>query len=118
VALGPDLPALFCNDDRLAADLLRHGEAEGDPVWRLPLWQGYRKNLDSDVADLNNVSEGPFAGAITAALYLETFVSKETKWAHVDMIAWNAAARPARPRGGEAQFIRGAFATLKERYGR
>ena len=118
VALGPDLPALFSNDDTLAADLLRHAGAEHDPVWRLPLYPGYRKMLDSDVADINNVSSGGFAGAITAALYLQTFVSPGTKWAHVDMFAWNQANRPGRPRGGEAQFIRGAFAMLQERYGR
>ncbi len=118
VALGPDLPALFSNDDRLAEDLLRHGAAESDPMWRLPLHEGYRRMLDSDVADLNNVSEGGFAGAITAALYLQAFVSKETKWAHFDLFAWNQKDRPGRPRGGEAQVIRAAFAMLKERYGR
>ena len=118
VALGPDLPALFANDDGLAEGLLRHGVAEADPLWRLPLHAPYRKMLDSDVADLNNVSEGGFAGAVTAALFLQSFVSRETKWAHVDLYAWNAASRPGRPRGGEAQFIRAAFAMLRERYGR
>jgi leucyl aminopeptidase len=117
VALGPDLPALFSNDDQLAEDLLRHGRAERDPVWRLPLHEPYRRLLDSDVADLNNVSEGGFAGAITAALYLQSFVSKNTKWAHLDLFAWNQANRPGRPRGGEAYFIRAAFALLQERYG-
>lgn len=117
VALGPDLPALFCSDDTVAAGLATHGLREEDPNWRLPLWAGYRKTLDSDVADMNNVSEGGFGGAITAALYLQAFVSEETKWAHVDMFAWNQAARPGRPKGGEAQFIRGAFAYLRERYG-
>ncbi len=89
---------------------------EADPMWRLPLWDGYRKNLDSDIADMNNVSEGGFGGAITAALYLQAFVSKETKWAHVDMFAWNQGNRPGRPKGGEAQFIRAAFGYLRERY--
>ena len=118
VALGPDLPGLFSNDDALAEDLLRHGRSEGDPVWRLPLYEPYRKLLDSDVADMNNVSDGGFAGAITAALYLQSFVSRETKWAHLDMYSWNQASRPGRPRGGEAQFIRAAFAMIQERYGR
>jgi len=117
VALGPELPALFCNDDRLAADLLAAGTAESDPLWRLPLHAPYARMLDSDVADLNNVSEGGFAGAITAALYLERFISSGTAWAHIDMMAWNPSAKPGRPRGGEAQFIRGAFAALAARYG-
>ncbi|MET4700050.1 leucyl aminopeptidase [Constrictibacter sp. MBR-5] len=116
VALGQDLPALFCNDDDFAAGLTAHGGSEADPMWRLPLWDGYRKNLDSDIADMNNVSEGGFGGAITAALYLQAFVSKETKWAHVDMFAWNQGNRPGRPKGGEAQFIRAAFGYLRERY--
>lgn len=118
VALGPDLPAVFTNDDDFALDLLHHGELESDPMWRLPLWQGYRRDLDSDVADLNNVSEGGFAGAITAALYLDAFVSRGTKWAHVDMMAWNPKSRPGRPRGGEAQTIRAFYALIAERYGR
>ncbi|MFN4087822.1 MAG: leucyl aminopeptidase family protein [Alphaproteobacteria bacterium] len=116
VALGPDLPALFCNDDDLAAGLAAHGARVADPMWRLPLWDGYRKNLDTDMADMNNVSEGGFAGAITAALYLQAFVSRETKWAHVDMFAWNQAARPGRPKGGEAQFVRAAYSLMQERY--
>ena len=117
VALGPDLPALFANDDALADALLRHGAAEGDPLWRLPLWQPYKKLLDSPAADINNVSESGFAGAITAALFMQQFVSAETRWAHVDMMAWNPTAKPGRPAGGEAQFVRAGFALLAERYG-
>ncbi|HLF59144.1 MAG TPA: leucyl aminopeptidase family protein, partial [Alphaproteobacteria bacterium] len=93
-ALGPDVPALFCNDDRLAADILRHAARESDPLWRLPLWQGYRDGLESAVADLSSISESPYAGAITAALFLETFVEPRVPWAHLDMMAWNVAARP------------------------
>ena len=118
VALGPDLPAVFTNDDDLALDLMHHGELESDSMWRLPLWEGYRKDLDSDVADLNNVSEGGFAGAITAALYLDAFVGRSTRWAHIDMMAWNPKPRPGRPRGGEAQTIRALYALIAERYGR
>ncbi|MCA8927375.1 MAG: leucyl aminopeptidase family protein [Alphaproteobacteria bacterium] len=117
VALGTDLPALFCNDDALAADLLAMGESAGDPLWRLPLHKPYKELLKSDVADLNNVSEGGFGGAITAALYLEHFVSPTTSWAHIDMMAWNNSAKPGRPKGGEAQAVRGVFQMLRKRYG-
>jgi leucyl aminopeptidase len=117
VALGPALPALFANDDRLAADLLAAGEETSDPLWRMPLYAPYRKMLDSDVADINNVSDNGFAGAVTAALYLREFVSATTPWAHVDMMAWNPTARPGRPKGGEAQAVRAAFAMLRKRYG-
>ena len=116
-ALGADLPALFCNDDAVAAALLETCEAEQDPVWRMPLFQPYRKMLSSDVADMNNVSDGPLAGAVTAALFLERFIEPGVPWAHVDMMAWNRENRPGRPRGGEAQFIRGAMAMLRRRYG-
>ena len=116
-ALGADLPALFCNDDAVAAALLDACGTEQDPVWRMPLHRPYRKLLSSDVADMNNVSDGPLAGAITAALFMERFVEPGVPWAHVDMMAWNRENRPGRPRGGEAQFIRGAMAMLRRRYG-
>ena len=110
VALGPDLPALFCNDDDVADALLRHGKAEDDPMWRLPLHKGYRAMLDSKVADINNVSSGPFAGAITAALYLQEFIDPGVQWAHIDTFAWNNRDRPGRPEGGEALGLRALFA--------
>lgn len=116
VALGTDLPALFCNDDGLAAELLSAGEMSLDPVWRLPLHQPYKEMLKSDVADLNNVSDGGFGGAITAALYMEHFVSATTPWAHIDMMGWNNSAKPGRPKGGEAQAVRGVFQMLRRRY--
>ena len=118
VALGTELPALFANDDRLAEDLLAAAAEADDPLWRLPLWQGYRKQLDSKVADLNNAPSGGFGGAITAALFLEQFVSRETPWAHIDLMAWNQSARPGRPEGGEAMALRAAFAMLEKRFGR
>jgi leucyl aminopeptidase len=117
VALGTDLPALFSNNDQLAADLLKGGEQANDPVWRLPLHAPYKDMLKSDVADLNNVSEGGFGGAITAALYMEHFVSATTPWAHFDMMAWNNSGKPGRPKGGEAQGVRGVFQMLRRRYG-
>jgi leucyl aminopeptidase len=115
VALGPDLPALFCNDDDWAVHLLRAGETTHDPMWRLPLWSGYAAWLDSPVADLNNVSAKPGAGAIVAALFLQRFVTAGTKWAHLDLYAWNDQTRPGRPKGGEAQTIRALFAAICER---
>ena len=106
VALGPDLPALFCNDDAWAAALLACGEAIADPLWRLPLWHGYDAWLDSKVADLNNVSGNPQAGAVVAALFLQRFVAPGVRWAHLDTYAWNDTSRPARPEGGEAMGVR------------
>jgi leucyl aminopeptidase len=116
VALGPELPALFCNDDALAGGLLGAGTAEDDPLWRMPLWRGYRSNLDSKVADINNVSEGPQGGAITAALYLQEFVS-DVPWAHLDVMAWNARGKPGRPEGAEAQTLRALYAYIAGRFG-
>ena len=116
VALGPDLPALFCDDDDVAAAICGHGEAVRDHLWRLPLFAGYKKKLDSPVADMNNVSSGAFAGAITAALYLQSFVDKTNVWAHIDSYGWNDDNRPGRPKGGEALALRALFAMLRERY--
>jgi leucyl aminopeptidase len=106
VALGPDLPALFSNDDGLAQALLDGGRAVHDPLWRLPLHDGYENWLESTVADLNNVSTKPTAGAVVAALFLRRFVPTGIPWAHLDLYAWNDAARPGRPEGGEATALR------------
>jgi leucyl aminopeptidase len=110
VALGPDLPALFSNDDGLADSLLRSGTMVHDPLWRLPLWSGYNDWLKSPVADLNNVSSKPLAGSIVAALYLQRFVKPGIPWMHLDLYAWNDQARPGRPEGGEAMAMRALFA--------
>jgi leucyl aminopeptidase len=118
VALGPELPALFANDDALAAEILRHGAAEDDPLWRLPLWPGYRKLVEGETADLTNSPEGGMAGAITAALFLEAFVAPGVPWAHIDTFAWNQKTRPGRPKGAEALTLRALFALLAERFGR
>ncbi len=109
VALGPDLPALFCNDDVMAMSILSAGDAVHDPLWRMPLWQGYASWLDSNVADMNTVSSKPFAGAIVAALFLQRFVTPATSWAHIDVYAWNDQSRPGRPEGGEAQSLRALY---------
>ncbi|WP_236686398.1 leucyl aminopeptidase family protein [Paramagnetospirillum magnetotacticum] len=116
-ALGTDLPALFCNDDGLAAQILEQGEAEGEPLWRLPLHKPYRRMIDSKVADLTNATDSPHAGAITAALFLQEFVGPQIPWAHLDIMAWNGAARPGRPEGGEALALRALFATIAQRVG-
>ena len=112
VALGPDLPALFCADDALAGRVVALGVAQHDPVWRLPLHAGYDDWLKSGVADLNNVASKPMAGAITAALFMQRFVAPGTRWLHLDTYAWNDQSRPGRPEGGEALGLRTLYATI------
>ncbi len=116
VALGPELPAMFTNDDDLAAAMLDAGDAADDPLWRLPLHAPYRRLLDCQVADISSTGKGGYAGAITAALFLEHFVPDGVPWAHFDVMAWNLAPRPGRPEGGEAMAMRAAFAMLKKRF--
>lgn len=117
VAVGTGLAAVFANDDKLYADLEKHGAAASDPMWRLPLHKPYRALLDSKVADISSASDGPFGGAITAALFLQEFVDDDVPWAHFDIMAWNTGNLPGRPTGGEAQGLRAAFATIKARFG-
>ncbi|WP_457104097.1 leucyl aminopeptidase family protein [Methylobacterium sp. P5_C11] len=117
VALGPDLPAFFTEDDALAEAVARAGRAAIDPVWRMPLHAPYASLLDSKVADLNNVSSGPFAGAITAALFLRRFAPKTKAHGHFDLFGWNPSTKPGRPEGGEVQTARLTYALLKARYG-
>ena len=116
VALGPDLPAMFANDDTVAAALLAAGRESVDPVWRLPLHDGYDDMLKSDVADLNNAPEGGFAGAITAALFLRRFVAPAVPWMHLDTFAWRPSALPGRPKGGDALGLRAVWQMLRARY--
>jgi leucyl aminopeptidase len=118
VALGTALPALFSNDDTAANDILSAGLATKDPLWRLPLHQPYARLLESPVADLNNVTNDSYAGAITAALFLERFVSPTTPWAHIDTMGWNVDSRPGRPVGGEAFALRALVEMLSRRYPR
>ena len=117
-ALGTDLPALFSNDDALADGIVGAGRRVGDPVWRMPLHQPYRRMLDSKVADIANSSSSPYAGAITAALFLEGFVTAGTPWAHFDLMAWNLSTSAGRPEGGEAMALRAVYAHLADRFGR
>ena len=118
VALGTGVPALFCNDEMLAAGLLTAAEREQDPFWRLPLHQPYREMLDSKIADIANASESSYAGAITAALFLKEFVPAGMPWAHFDLMAWNLKTQPGRPEGGEAMSLRAVFGWLEQRYTR
>lgn len=117
VALGPELPALFCNDEALAGEIEAAGRRMEDELWRLPLWPGYRRLLESDVAPLSTTGREGTAGAIVAALFLERFVGEGIAWAHIDLMGWNPHARPGRPKGGEAMAARGLLAMLERRYG-
>ncbi|PRH88567.1 leucyl aminopeptidase [Labrys okinawensis] len=117
VALGPDLPPLFCREEKVATDLLAHAASENDPLWRLPLWPPYDAMLDSKVADLNNAPGGGFAGAITAALFLNRFVEKAGAYVHLDIFAWTPSAKPGRPEGAEVMGARALYAYLKARFG-
>ena len=112
VALGPDLPAMFTNDDAFAAEMVATSASIGDPVWRLPLWPGYDAKLESPVADMNNVWEAPFAGSITAALFLKRFAKQAKRFAHFDLFGWRPQASPLGPRGGEPQTARAVFTVL------
>jgi len=117
VALGPEVQALFCNDEPLADAIVRAGVDVADPIWRLPLWKPYRKMIDSKIADINNVADGPFAGSIIGALYLAEFVRESTPWAHLDIYASNTKARPGRPEGGEATGLRALYSVIRQRFG-
>jgi leucyl aminopeptidase len=118
VALGPELPPYYTDDEGLAAEVARCSVAENDPLWRLPLWRRYDQNLDSKIADLNNVATGGMAGSIICALFLKRFVSAAKAWLHLDIYAWTPVAKPGRPEGGECQGARALYALIKQRYGR
>lgn len=116
VALGTDLPAVFANNDAVVNAVIKCGEKCFDPMWRLPLHPAYREYINSQIADLNNNSSEPYAGAITAALFLKEFVPDNVPWLHFDLMAWNTRARPGRPQGGEAMALRALFSYLQEKY--
>jgi leucyl aminopeptidase len=118
VALGPDLPPFYTDDDALAGDLATAARAENDPLWRMPFWRPYYTLFESRLADLNNSSESAYAGSITAALFLKRFVESAKSYVHFDIFGWTPAAKPGRPKGGEAQGMRALFALIRSRYGR
>src|SRR4029078_4675095 len=118
VALGPELPPYYTDDEALAAEVARCAASENDPLWRLPLWMRYDQNIDSKIADVNNVAPGGMAGSIICALFLKRFVSAAKSWLHFDIYAWTPSPQPGRPEGGECQAARALYALLKQRYGR
>ena len=116
VALGSQLPALFCRNTALARSLVDQGMAMDDPLWHMPLWRPYHGGIESDIADIVNTGKGPMAGAINAAIFLEDFVPQDQEWLHIDLFAWNDASRPGKPAGGEAQTLRTLLGYLEARY--
>ncbi|MBV8802737.1 MAG: leucyl aminopeptidase family protein [Gammaproteobacteria bacterium] len=116
VAVGTDISAVFANNDDVVSSVIKQGEKNNDPIWRLPLFAGYRESLNSSIADINNNSTDGYAGAITAALFLQEFVPSDIPWLHFDMMAWNLRARPGRPQGGEAMALRALFSYLEKRF--
>lgn len=117
VALGTDIAVMFCNDETVSHELMNNSKKTQDPIWPLPLYQPYRKLIDSPIADIENSGSSPYGGAITAALFLQEFVKKNISWVHFDVMAWNVSHRPGRPEGGEAMGLRTVFAYLQDRYG-
>ncbi|HYM17109.1 MAG TPA: leucyl aminopeptidase family protein [Micropepsaceae bacterium] len=117
-ATGMELPPFFTDDEALASDLMRHGTSEHDPLWRLPLWRSYEPTVDSQIADVNNAPDYALAGAITAALFINRFITETTSWAHFDIPAWTDRPKPGRRKGAEANTIRALFALIAERYGK
>jgi len=116
IALGPDLPAFFANDDVLATGAEQASRDVNDPLWRMPLWDPYDEMLKSDVADFANAANSPMAGSIVAAMFLKKFVPGEIAWAHLDTYAWRDQGKPGRPKGGEALGLRAMLALLESRY--
>lgn len=118
VALGPDLPPFYTAQESLAAEIADAAQQGSDPVWRMPLWQPYQSMIDSKIADVNNSGGSPFAGSMTAALFLSRFVSAQSPWAHFDIYGWNPSTKPGRPEGGEVQAARLTYALVSKRYGK
>ncbi|WP_375786750.1 M17 family metallopeptidase [Bradyrhizobium sp. Pha-3] len=116
VALGPDLPPFYTDDEALAGDVAAHARSENDPLWRMPLWPAYDAWLDSKTADITNAPSGGFAGSITCALFLQRFVEHARSWLHVDIYGWTPSAKPGRPEGGECQAARAVYKLLSQRY--
>jgi len=117
VALGPELPPLYADDDDFAGKVLEAALAVGDPVWRMPLWAPYDKLLKSNVADVSHISDGPFAGSVTAALFLKRFVKDAKRFAHLDIYGWVPREQPGRPQGGEPQAARALFQFFRQELG-
>jgi leucyl aminopeptidase len=117
IALGPELPPVYGGDPELVAALVQHATAVADPLWPMPLWNGYEDELASRIADLNNAPASGLGGSITAALFLRRFVTDPSRWLHLDVYGWNPRDRPGRPAGAEAQGVRAVIAWLRQKYG-
>ncbi len=115
-AVGAEIAALFSNDDALALELTHMGRSEDDAVWPMPLHTGYDYMLNSNIADVVNSAASPYAGAVTAALFLKRFID-EVPWIHFDIMAFNIRKRPGRPEGGEAMALRSVYRHLSQRFG-
>jgi leucyl aminopeptidase len=118
VALGPDLPPFYADDEDFAEKLIDAANSVGDPVWRMPFWAPYDKLLKSSVADVSHISDGPFAGSVTAALFLKRFVHDAKRFAHFDIYGWVPRAQAGRPQGGEPQAARALFHFFRQEFGR
>jgi len=118
VALGAEIAALFTSSDNLAKEIIENCNAESEPVWQLPMYSPYKEMLKSSIADVANCGSGPYAGAVTAALFLQEFVDKNMEWAHFDIMGSNITNRPGRPIGGEAVCLRGLFKFIQQRFGK
>jgi leucyl aminopeptidase len=116
VALGPDVVPFYTDHEDLAKKVAEHAAQVHDPVWRLPLWVPYDNWLDGKISNLSNVSGTPFAGSITAALFLRRFVEPTVPWVHFDLYGWNLKSAPGRPEGGEVQVVRALFDLIQTRY--
>ncbi len=116
VALGPDMPPFFTDDDALAAALADAAAVEADPLWRLPFWAPYETLIEPEIADLDNAPGGGMAGAITAALFLRRFVTDSPRYLHLDLYGWTPAAKPGRPKGGACQGARALLSVLEARF--
>jgi len=117
IALGPELPAMYTDDDEIAARLRAISDSEQDPLWRMPLWAPYNRDMTSSVADVNHIASNSLGGSIHAALFLKRFVENAAAFVHLDIYAWNPKTRPGRPEGAETQAIRSLFGLICERYG-
>ncbi len=118
VALGPDLPPFYCTDDAFAHETLENGNEVDDPLWRMPFWEPYDQMLKARTGDVNHISQGGFAGSVTAAMFLKRFVTDAGLYAHFDIYGWVPQEKPGRPEGGEPQGARALFATFEARYGK
>ncbi|MER5171814.1 leucyl aminopeptidase family protein [Thioclava kandeliae] len=114
VALGPDVPPFYTDDEALAAALAGAAKQVADPLWRMPFWEPYEEKIEPGIADIDNAPAGGMAGSITAALFLRRFVTETERFAHFDIYGWQPSAMPGRPKGGVGQGARAILASLQD----